>query len=87
MFFKLCDYTFLIMSTLNRKAVRAAIFLLPLMGIANILFMVDFRLFKKAWQFALWSYTTYFLTTFQGFFIAILYCLLNGEVSREKGKS
>lgn len=63
-----------------RKAVRAAIFLLPLMGIANILFMMDYRLFKKAWKFALWSYSTYFLTTFQGLFLSVLYCFLNGEV-------
>ncbi|XP_018329327.1 PDF receptor [Agrilus planipennis] len=63
-----------------RKAVKAAIFLLPLMGIANILFVVDFRLFKSAWKFALWSYTTFFVTSFQGFFIAVLYCFVNGEV-------
>ncbi|XP_022919237.1 PDF receptor isoform X2 [Onthophagus taurus] len=63
-----------------RKAVRAAIFLLPLMGIANILFIVDYKLFKKAWKFALWCYTTYFITTFQGFFVAVLYCFLNEEV-------
>lgn len=63
-----------------RKAVRAAIFLLPLMGIANILFLVDYRLFKNAWKFALWSYSTYFLTTFQGLFLSVLYCFFNGEV-------
>ncbi|XP_031345579.1 PDF receptor isoform X2 [Photinus pyralis] len=63
-----------------RKAVRAAIFLLPLMGIANILFLVDYRLFKNAWKFALWSYSTYFLTTFQGLFLSVLYCFCNGEV-------
>ncbi|CAH1133255.1 unnamed protein product [Ceutorhynchus assimilis] len=62
-----------------RKAVRAAIFLLPLMGIAHILFLLDYR-FNDAWKFGLWSYTTYFLNTFQGFFVAVLYCFLNGEV-------
>ncbi|XP_060517255.1 PDF receptor-like [Cylas formicarius] len=62
-----------------RKAVRAAIFLLPLMGIAHILFLLDYRV-KRSWVFALWSYTTYFLNTFQGFFVAVLYCFLNGEV-------
>ncbi|XP_008193265.1 PDF receptor isoform X2 [Tribolium castaneum] len=62
-----------------RKAVRAAIFLLPLMGIANILFWMGYR-FTQGWKLALWSYTSYFLNTFQGFFVAILYCFLNGEV-------
>ncbi|XP_068903915.1 PDF receptor-like isoform X2 [Tenebrio molitor] len=62
-----------------RKAVRAAIFLLPLMGIANIFFWLDYR-FTEAWKLALWSYTSYFLNTFQGFFVAVLYCFLNGEV-------
>ncbi|KAG5864542.1 hypothetical protein JTB14_009643 [Gonioctena quinquepunctata] len=61
-----------------RKAVRAAIFLLPLMGISHILFF--YYKFNEAWKFALWSFSAYFLGTFQGFFVAILYCFLNGEV-------
>ncbi|XP_072379374.1 PDF receptor-like [Diabrotica undecimpunctata] len=61
-----------------RKAVRAAIFLLPLMGISHILFL-QFR-FNEAWKFAAWSFASYFLATFQGFFVAVLYCFLNGEV-------
>ncbi|KAJ8939000.1 hypothetical protein NQ314_011250, partial [Rhamnusium bicolor] len=61
-----------------RKAVRAAIFLLPLMGISHILFF--YYKFNEAWKFAFWSYSTYFLVTFQGFFVAVLYCFLNGEV-------
>lgn len=63
----------------SRKAVRAAIFLLPLMGIANVFFWVDYR-FNEAWKLAVWSYTSYFLNTFQGCFVANLYCFLNGEV-------
>lgn len=71
-----------VINSIFRKAVRAALFLLPLMGISNLLHLVDCRNFNQAWKFAVWSYTSYFLSTFQGFFVAILYCFLNGEVSR-----
>jgi hypothetical protein len=64
-----------------RKSVRAAIVLLPLLGITNLLNMTEAPLDKTAFEFALWSYTTHFLTSFQGFFIAMIYCFLNGEVS------
>lgn len=64
-----------------RKAVRAAFVLLPLLGITNLLNMVQAPLDKSPWEFAIWSYPTHFLTSFQGFFIAMIYCFLNGEVS------
>lgn len=64
-----------------RKAVRAAIFLIPLLGITNILNMTEAPLDRTPFEFALWSYTTHFLTSFQGFFIATLYCFLNNEVN------
>lgn len=63
-----------------RKAVRAAIVLLPLLGITNILNMTEAPLHRSAFEFALWSYTTHFLTSFQGFFIAVIYCFRNNEV-------
>lgn len=63
-----------------RKAVRAAIVLIPLLGITNILNMTEAPLHRTAFEFALWSYTTHFLTSFQGLFIAIIYCFLNNEV-------
>ncbi|XP_073835674.1 pigment-dispersing factor receptor isoform X2 [Musca autumnalis] len=62
----------------TRKAVRAAIVLLPLLGTINILYLVP--TLETPWKFALWSYVTHFLNTFQGFFIALIYCFLNGEV-------
>ncbi|XP_011501338.1 PREDICTED: PDF receptor [Ceratosolen solmsi marchali] len=63
-----------------RKAVRAALVLLPLLGITNLISMTEAPLDKSIWEFALWSYTTHFLTSFQGLLIATLYCFLNGEV-------
>uniref|UniRef100_A0A0A1XIF7 PDF receptor n=1 Tax=Zeugodacus cucurbitae TaxID=28588 RepID=A0A0A1XIF7_ZEUCU len=64
----------------TRKAVRAAIVLLPLLGITNLLYQVPALNLKPPWKFAMWSYVTHFLTSFQGFFIALIYCFLNGEV-------
>lgn len=63
-----------------RKAVRAAAVLLPLLGITNLLNMVEAPIDRSVWKFALWSYGTHFLTSFQGFIIAMIYCFLNGEV-------
>lgn len=62
-----------------RKAVKAAIVLLPLLGITNIVNLIDPPA-ESVVQFGLWSYSTYFLVSFQGFFISLLYCYLNGEV-------
>ncbi|XP_071451372.1 PDF receptor [Hetaerina americana] len=70
-----------------RKAVRAALVLLPLLGITNVVNMAEAPLDRTAWEFALWSYGTHFLTSFQGLFIAFLYCFLNGEVRTAVGKS
>lgn len=64
-----------------RKAVRAAVVLLPLLGITNLLNMAEAPLDRSVWEFAIWSYSTHFLTSFQGLIIASLYCFLNGEVS------
>ncbi|XP_064647361.1 PDF receptor-like isoform X7 [Lineus longissimus] len=61
------------------KAVKAAIVLLPLLGITNFINMVP-EPSDSAVKFGVWSYTSHFLITFQGFFIALLYCFLNGEV-------
>ncbi|XP_059059766.1 PDF receptor-like isoform X2 [Achroia grisella] len=63
-----------------RKAVRAALVLLPLLGITNVLNMIEAPIDSEVWKFAVWIYTTHFLRSFQGFFISLIYCFLNGEV-------
>ncbi|KAL1455251.1 hypothetical protein WDU94_009360 [Cyamophila willieti] len=63
-----------------RKGVRAAIVLVPLLGITNVINMTEAPIEHSVWKFLLWSYTTHFLTSFQGFFVAVLYCFFNGEV-------
>ncbi|XP_061180385.1 PDF receptor-like [Saccostrea echinata] len=62
-----------------RKAVKAAIVLLPLLGITNAVNLIDPPA-DSVVHFGLWSYSTYFLVSFQGFFISLLYCYTNGEV-------
>ncbi|KAL5007212.1 hypothetical protein ScPMuIL_016018 [Solemya velum] len=62
-----------------RKAVKAALVLLPLLGITNFLIMIDAPPHDVI-QFGIWSYTSYFLVTFQGFFVSLIYCFFNGEV-------
>nr|XP_045619024.1 PDF receptor-like [Procambarus clarkii] len=52
-----------------KKAVRAAIVLLPLLGITNSLQMVHSPLEGNIVEFAAWSFVTTFLTAFQGFFV------------------
>jgi hypothetical protein len=64
-----------------RKAVRAAIVLQPLLGITNSLQMVAAPYNTSVAYFAVWSYGTTFLVSFQGFFAALFYCFLKGEVS------
>ncbi|KAI8430586.1 hypothetical protein MSG28_000806 [Choristoneura fumiferana] len=53
-----------------RKAVRAALVLLPLLGITNAINMTAAPLDGSVWRFGLWCYGTHFLRSFQGFFIA-----------------
>ncbi|KAK3603144.1 hypothetical protein CHS0354_042972 [Potamilus streckersoni] len=67
-------------STNMRKAIKATIILLPLLGITNLLFFwnpADNRRAKTAYYI-----TNAVLHSSQGIFVSILYCFLNGEVRR-----
>ncbi|CAB3258978.1 unnamed protein product [Arctia plantaginis] len=62
------------------KAVKAAMVLLPLLGITNILSMFEGPVAGPPWQFAAWSYTSHSLRSFQGAVLAWLYCLGTAEI-------
>ncbi|XP_064103356.1 PDF receptor-like [Macrobrachium nipponense] len=63
-----------------RKAARAAIVLLPLLGITNALQIVHSPLESSPLKFAVWTYVSTFLTAaYQGFFVALIYCFMNNE--------
>ncbi|KAG8197561.1 hypothetical protein JTE90_021292 [Oedothorax gibbosus] len=63
-----------------RKAVRAALLLLPLLGITNVMDIIPGPIEGTPLQFAIWSYTAHIFSASQGFFISLLYCFLNKEV-------
>lgn len=63
-----------------RKALKAAIVLQPLLGITNSLQMIGTPTDTTATYFAIWSFVTTFLVSYQGFFAALFYCFLNHEV-------
>ncbi|CAF0786952.1 unnamed protein product [Didymodactylos carnosus] len=62
------------------KAVKAAIFLLPLLGITHMLETFVTPDDQSIVLFAIYFSVTYFMSTFQGFFCSLLYCFLNTEV-------
>ncbi|CAG0907394.1 unnamed protein product, partial [Cyprideis torosa] len=63
-----------------RKSVRAAIVLLPLLGITNLAQSIPSQLGKSVVEFALWSFSSTFLSSFNGFFVAFLYCFCSKDV-------
>ncbi|XP_026742113.1 PDF receptor-like, partial [Trichoplusia ni] len=63
-----------------KKAAHAALILLPLLGMTNVFSMIEAPLDSSVAVFATWCYVTHFFRSFQGLFIAVIYCFLNGEV-------
>ena len=68
-----------------RKAVKAALVLLPLLG-ANHLLAITGPVVLTPTAYAVWAFSSFFLTAFQGFIIALLYCFLNTEVNELSGQ-
>ncbi|XP_037089673.1 corticotropin-releasing factor receptor 1-like [Pollicipes pollicipes] len=62
------------------KAVRAALFLLPLLGITHSLQMFEPPLDRSVAVFGCYTIVLAVLDSFQGFFICFLYCFINQEV-------
>uniref|UniRef100_A0A8D0D905 Corticotropin releasing hormone receptor 2 n=1 Tax=Sander lucioperca TaxID=283035 RepID=A0A8D0D905_SANLU len=61
-----------------RKAVKATLVLLPLLGITYMLFFVNPG--EDDIAQIVFIYFNSFLQSFQGFFVSVFYCFLNGEV-------
>ncbi|KAF0286723.1 PDF receptor [Amphibalanus amphitrite] len=64
------------------KSVRAALVLLPLLGITNSFNMMTSPVHRSPLEFGLWSYSTTFLRSCQGLFVCCIYCFFNDEVKR-----
>lgn len=64
----------------RRKAVKAAIVLLPLLGLTNFVIMLEPD-GKDPVKIGAYMFCTAFLSASEGFFISLLYCFLNGEVT------
>ena len=57
--------------------------LLPLLGVTNVLhFLWPNPLKGSVLSFAVWSFTTHFLYSFQGVFVASVYFLFDDKVKR-----
>ena len=66
-----------------RKSVRAALVLLPLLGITNSFNIMVSPVQRSPLEFGLWSYSTTFLRSCQGLFVCCIYCFFNDEVGRQ----
>jgi len=66
----------------TRKVSKAAIALVPLLGITNFILVILPEPHSKSPElFAFWSYSAHILHSFQGLMVSILYCFMNKEVS------
>jgi hypothetical protein len=65
---------------ISRKGLKAAILLLPLLGIAHIVNFFDPP--KQTIAYTIFTLVSSFLLMYQGFFVSVLYCFLNNEVTK-----
>ena len=70
-----------------RKSLKSLFFLLPLLGVTNVLHFVWPNPLRGSWQsFAVWSITSHFLYSFQGLFVASVYFLFDDKVCIIQGQ-
>ncbi|KAI3389372.1 hypothetical protein SNEBB_001002 [Seison nebaliae] len=62
-----------------RKSVKAAILLIPLLGLTHIQHLIPYQP-KQIQNFVIYRSFVEFFQAYQGFFLALLYCFLNYEV-------
>uniref|UniRef100_A0A2A4J1F0 G-protein coupled receptors family 2 profile 2 domain-containing protein n=1 Tax=Heliothis virescens TaxID=7102 RepID=A0A2A4J1F0_HELVI len=70
-----------------KKTVRAALILLPLLGICNVFNLIEYPLDGSSIGFAIWAYVTHFFRSFQGVLISTIYCFRNAEVIKVISKA
>ncbi|MFH4984003.1 hypothetical protein AB6A40_010712 [Gnathostoma spinigerum] len=64
-----------------KKSVKAALMLIPLLGIPNIMQTIPFApTAENIMYFAIWTYCASFTYMYQGLMITIIYCFTNKEV-------
>ncbi|XP_060880459.1 PDF receptor [Metopolophium dirhodum] len=70
-----------------RKVSKAAIALVPLLGITNFILVIIPEPHSKSPElFAYWSYSAHILHSFQGLMVSILYCFMNKEIKKSFDK-
>ncbi|XP_050429003.1 PDF receptor [Adelges cooleyi] len=66
---------------------KAAVALVPLLGITNFILVVIPEPHSRSPElFAFWSYSAHILHSFQGFMVSILYCFMNKEIKKSFDK-
>lgn len=66
-----------------KKSVKAALMLIILLGIPNIMQTIPFSPTQNNMMiFAGWTYIASFFYMYQGFFVSIIYCFTNKEVRK-----
>ncbi|KAK4467774.1 hypothetical protein MN116_008702 [Schistosoma mekongi] len=61
-----------------RKAIKAIIFLMPLLGFSQLIFLIPYS--KESGR--IFDYINAIMLSTQGFWVALIYCYLNSEVQR-----
>uniref|UniRef100_A0A1B6MKS4 G-protein coupled receptors family 2 profile 2 domain-containing protein n=1 Tax=Graphocephala atropunctata TaxID=36148 RepID=A0A1B6MKS4_9HEMI len=69
-----------------RRWAKSTLVLMPLFGVHYVVFLTISYLGIEGKVELVWLFIDQLFASFQGFFVAILYCLLNGEVRTELAK-